>query len=302
MAFSAIKRAVMNARFHKANKHYKTDPVVGDRSYILREGMEPVEVLFYYPEKRENMPVFVQIHGGAWVGMDAVDDDAYCRRLSDELNALVVNVNYKRLYEKSFPYAQEEVVDTVKWLRANAPQLGIDENRIILSGGSAGGHLTAGAAILLARQGIAIAGQIMEVPFLDFTNTIPIDFPEGNKLYKLMFELYPPKLPLNSEVLSPAAYITDETLEKISPAVVIVCGRDPLHPQGEHYAKLLDKHGKLVELKKYENGYHGFGTDKAEEKPEQDKLREDCFRYKAEKARQLYKMSEETKHDKTENV
>ncbi len=49
MAFTAIKRAVMNARFHKINKHYKTDPVVGDRSYIQREGKEPVEVLFYYP-------------------------------------------------------------------------------------------------------------------------------------------------------------------------------------------------------------------------------------------------------------
>ena len=82
MAFTAIKRAVMNARFHKINKHYKTDPVVGDRSYIQREGKEPVEVLFYYPEKRENMPVFVQIHGGAWVGLDAVDDDRYCQRLS----------------------------------------------------------------------------------------------------------------------------------------------------------------------------------------------------------------------------
>ena len=145
MAFTAIKRAVMNARFHKVNKHYKTDPVVGDRSYIQREGKEPVEVLFYYPEKRENMPVFVQIHGGAWVGLDAVDDDRYCKRLSEALGAFVVNVNYKRLYDKSFPYPQEEVVDTVKWLKAHAKQLGIDPDRIILSGGSAGGHLTSRA-------------------------------------------------------------------------------------------------------------------------------------------------------------
>ena len=176
-----------------------------------------------------------------------------------------------------------------------AKQLGIDPDRIILSGGSAGGHLTAGSAILLAQQGIQVAGQIMEVPFLDFTHTIPIDFPEGDKLYKMMFELYPPKLPLDSEVLSPAAKITEETLEKLSPAVVIVCGRDPLHPQGEHYAELLKQ-------QMYEDGYHGFGTDKAEEKPEQDKLREDCFRYKVEKARQLYAMSGRENHGKAENA
>ena len=46
MAFTAIKRAVMNARFHKVNRHYKTDPVIGDRSYIQRDGKEPVEVLW----------------------------------------------------------------------------------------------------------------------------------------------------------------------------------------------------------------------------------------------------------------
>ncbi len=54
---------------------------------------------------------------------------------------------------------------------------------------------------------------------------------------------------------------------------------------------MLKAHGKLVELKKYQDGYHGFGTDKAEEKPEQDKFREDCFRFKVEKAKQLYQMS-----------
>ena len=142
----------------------------------------------------------------------------------------------------------------------------------------------------------------MEVPFLDFTHTIPIDFPEGDKLYQMMFELYPPKLSLDSEVLSPAAKITDETLAKLSPAVVIVCGRDPLHPQGEHYAKLLKQHGKLLNLKMYKDGYHGFGTDKAEEKPEQDKLREDCFRYKVEMAKQLFAMSGEKNYGKTENI
>ncbi|MBR2812550.1 MAG: alpha/beta hydrolase fold domain-containing protein, partial [Solobacterium sp.] len=172
----------------------------------------------------------------------------------------------------------------------HAEQLGIDPDRIVLSGGSAGGHLTAGAAIMLAKEDIQIAGQIMEVPFLDFTGSIPIDFPEGNKLYDMMFALYPPEIPLDSEVLSPAAKISEETLEKLSPAVVIVCGKDPLHPQGEHYAQLLREHGKLVDLKKYEDGYHGFGTDKAEEMPLQNRLREDCFRYKTDMARRLYGM------------
>ncbi len=48
---TTIKRAVFNARFHRVNRHYATDPVVGQRAKIEREGKEAVEVLFYYPEK-----------------------------------------------------------------------------------------------------------------------------------------------------------------------------------------------------------------------------------------------------------
>ena len=291
MAFSKIKRAVIKASLKKANKHYKTDAVIGERASITRNGKDPVDVIFYYPKDRENMPVFVQIHGGGWVGMDAVDDDRYCYRLARELNAFVVNVNYKRLYEQGFPYPQEEIVDTVKWLLTNAVQLSIDPNKIILSGGSAGGHITAGASILLAQQNINIAGQLMEVPFLDFTGIIKINFPEENKVLKLLFDICPSKIPIDSQVLSPAVKATDETISKLAPAVIIVCGKDPLRPHGEYYAKRLKEHGKLVDLKVYQNGYHGFGTDKAEEKPAQDKLREDCFWYKVKQAKNLFMIS-----------
>ena len=68
------------------------------------------------------------------------------------------------------------------------------------------------------------------------------------------------------------------------------------------YAKTLGVRCLYEPQGAYFNGYHGFGTDKAEEKPEQDRLREDCFRYKVEKAKALYAMSGEENHGKAENV
>lgn len=103
----------------------------------------------------------------------------------------------------------------------------------------------------------------------------------------------PPKVPIDSELISPAARIKDETIKMLSPAVIIVCGKDPLHPQGEHYAALLKKHGKLHDIIKYENGYHGFGTEREDEKEEQDHLREECFEYKVNKTLELYKLSKQ---------
>ena len=157
----------INCKLQK--RKYAKMPAIGQRTQIKRSGKPPVNVILHPPKNQSGKaPVFVQIHGGAWVGLDAVMDEEYCQRICDELGAYVVNINYKKLNEKPFPYQQTEVVDTVKWLIANAEKLNIDPNRIVISGGSAGGHITAGAAIMLAEEGIQIAGQIMEVPFLDF--------------------------------------------------------------------------------------------------------------------------------------
>ncbi len=288
---NGITRLVMNRRFHKANAHYKNERTIGERTLVKRDGKEPVEILLYYPKEAENMPVFVQVHGGAWVGLDAVDDDVYCSRLSETLQALVVNVNYKRLYEKSFPYPQEETADVIKWLIKNREILQIDPDRIVISGGSAGGHISAGTAIMLAQEGIRIAGQILEVPALDLSGTIDIGEAEVMKLTQKLLELYPPAVPVKSEILSPAVCVTDETLRTLCPAAIIVCGRDPLRATGEAYAKRLEKAGKLLDLKCYEKGYHGFGTVKAEEMVEQHLLREDCFIYKVQRAKEMYRMS-----------
>ena len=288
MAFTAVKRLAMNHKFHRINKHYKTDPVVGERAMIQRSGKDPVEVLFYYPRTRTNMPVFVEIHGGAWIGLDAVDDDKYCRRLADELDAFVVNVNYKRLYERPFPYQQEEAADVVRWLLDNAGQLGIDPERIVISGGSAGGHIAAGVAVMLEKSGIKVAGQLLEVPFLDFTEVEKVRMESAKNLLKTLFALYPSKIPLDSDMISPGTRTSDEQLKRLAPAVIIVCGRCPLHEQGQEYAERLRRAGTLVDIKMYENGYHGFGTEKAEEMPEQYYLREDCFWYKVAQTRNLF--------------
>lgn len=290
MAFLFAARAAARRRFRKANCHYDSDPVVGERAEIFREDLAPIKALFYYPASHEEkLPVFVQVHGGAWVGLDAVVDDRYCQRLADELGAFVVNVNYRRLYDEPFPYAQTEVADTVRWLKEHAEELGIDPDRIVISGGSAGGHICAGAAIMCAHSGLELAGQILEVPFLDFTGQIPAGPDEIGRLADKLLACFSPKTPRDSEVMSPATCAKDSTLSIVAPACVIVCGRDPLKAQGECYADRLRKQSRLMGFRAYEEGYHGFGTENADELPAQHWLREECFAYKADMARAMFR-------------
>jgi acetyl esterase/lipase len=56
----------------------------------------------------------------------------------------------------------------VRWFIDNASDLNIDPNNIVVSGGSAGGHLAAASALMLHRQAVDLRASVLEVPFLDF--------------------------------------------------------------------------------------------------------------------------------------
>ncbi len=88
----------------------------------------------------------------------------------------------------------------------------------------------------------------------------------------------------------------DEVLKKVCPAVVIVCGRDILHEQGQAYAARLEALGVDTQLKMYENGTHGFGVDDSlpeDAKQAQPILREECYQYKKEMMQYLWNRAKE---------
>src|SRR5699024_2157089 len=58
------------------------------------------------------------------------------------------------------------------WMADNAADLGVDPQRIIVMGGSAGGGLSAGVALLARdRGGPHLAGQLLLCPMIDDRNT-----------------------------------------------------------------------------------------------------------------------------------
>ena len=60
---------------------------------------------------------------------------------------VVVSVNYHLSPKATFPDHLDDVKTTIAWVRAHADELGVDPDFIVLTGGSAGGHLVALAAL-----------------------------------------------------------------------------------------------------------------------------------------------------------
>ncbi|KAK4570455.1 hypothetical protein LTR86_002535 [Recurvomyces mirabilis] len=86
-------------------------------------------------------PVVINFHGGGFTIGTSTDDARWCGTVVDECNAVVIAVDYRRAPEHPFPTAVEDGVDAVLWVHEHAAELGIDREKIALSGFSSGGNM-----------------------------------------------------------------------------------------------------------------------------------------------------------------
>ena len=86
----------------------------------------------------------IDIHGGAWAGLDRTVGQAYDEALA-QAGLTVVAVDFRDGRQARHPAAVDDIVDAVAWARERA---GIDhDGRLALIGSSSGGHLALQVAI-----------------------------------------------------------------------------------------------------------------------------------------------------------
>lgn len=108
----------------------------------LAYGTTPVEGLDLYPAKRQNAPIHVFIHGGAW-RRGLAKDYAFQAETFVNAGAHYIAVDFNNVVETNgdlMPMA-DQVRRALAWIYKNAASFGGDPNRIFLSGHSSGGHL-----------------------------------------------------------------------------------------------------------------------------------------------------------------
>ncbi len=107
-------------------------------------GARPLRLDLYSPAgKPENgsaRPGLIFIHGGAWRSGKRGDYHYYGVKFA-QAGYVVATVEYRLIKEAPFPAAVRDVKCAVRWMRANAADLGVDPERLAAIGGSAGGHL-----------------------------------------------------------------------------------------------------------------------------------------------------------------
>ena len=85
-------------------------------------------------------PVVVQLHGGGWIRGDRPSGYGTFRALL-AAGMSVVTVQYRNAKDAPAPAALQDVRCAMAWVKANAKKYNFDANRVVMYGGSAGGHL-----------------------------------------------------------------------------------------------------------------------------------------------------------------
>src|SRR3954471_18842759 len=241
---------------------------IEDRTIAGATGDPDVLVRVYSPKVRtaDPVPAVLYIHGGGFFVGSIDTEHGGSARLAQELGVVVVSVEYRLAPEHPFPAGLEDCYAALQWLHAQADALGVDPARVAVTGGSAGGGLAAGLALLARdRGGPAICFQYLGIPELDDTLETPsmqrfADTPMWSRPQAVQsWQWYLGDAYGTDDVSPYAAPFRATNLAGLPPAYVSTMEFDPLRDEGIIYALRMLAAGVSVELHSFPGTFHGSG-------------------------------------------
>lgn len=128
------------------------------QTYIYKSSADgPIKADAYWTPRSNKQPVILWLHGGALVfgsrgQLPAAQAEKYVRA-----GFAVVAIDYRLGPEIKLPVVLEDVKDAYRWVREKGPGLwGIDANRVVVVGHSAGGYLSLLSGVIFEPRPQAI--------------------------------------------------------------------------------------------------------------------------------------------------
>lgn len=221
------------------------------RVYKTVEGYD-LKISIVYPDdykKGKKYPAVVFFFGGGWNGGQVGQFEQHCHYLAKK-GIISMTANYRvASRNNSTPFdAVEDAKSAVRWIRENAKILGVNKNKIVAAGGSAGGHLAACTAIITgfdaANENLKISSKPNAlVLFNPVINTMPEGF--GYK-----------RLGDKAESISPAHHVAPG----LPPTLIFHGTADTTVPYGNitDFQSKMEAAGNTCYVMPFEGQTHGF--------------------------------------------
>lgn len=208
------------------------------------------------------VPAVVYFHGGGWVTGSIEGFAAIARNLARFSGGAAFSVDYRLAPEHPFPAPLADCVAAARWVQDRAAELGVDPERIVLAGDSAGAHLALSVALALRDAGRDAAGVAAFYPCLDPACSTPSweSMGTGHFLTRERMRWYWQAL-LGRAAARPTPGMTPWLAEDFSglpPTWIMVAEHDPLRDEGEAFAHDLRDADVEVGFERRAGMLHGF--------------------------------------------
>lgn len=225
-----------------------------DRKVVYKTvGARKLELHLFEPRNTRagaKRPCFLAIHGGGWVA--GTPDVMYCVASHfAERGWLGISMQYRiarKDRDTTVFYCVQDVRSAMRYLRAHADELGIDANRIVAGGRSAGGHLAAAAALFDGLDEPGEETSVSCVPNACALYSAVLDTSEQGYGNELIGERW--------REVSPLLHVR----AGLPPTIVLHGMRDTTAPTAgaQAFAEAMKKAGNRCELILNQKGSHSY--------------------------------------------
>ncbi|WP_339709893.1 alpha/beta hydrolase [uncultured Kriegella sp.] len=215
-----------------------------DTTYLFLEVYKPPHF-----DTSKKYPALIFFFGGGWNGGSRSQFLEHAKYFSKR-GLVCFLADYRTASKnKTTPFAAlEDANSAMRFVRKSAKKFGVDPDKIIASGGSAGGHLAAATALTKEYNAPTDDLSIDCIPNALVLFNPVIDNGPGGYGYERIGNAYKSFSPLHN-------------IEKGAPPTIVFLGtEDALIPvvTAQYYQTVMEKVGSTCKLELYEGQSHGF--------------------------------------------
>src|SRR5271165_2829891 len=247
---------------------------VSEHQVVSAPDGNTINIRFIRPDTAETLPCVYYIHGGGMQTLSCYDGNyrAWGRIIAAQ-GVAVAMVDFRNAVRASsvpevapFPAGLNDCVSGLKWVHANAEQLGIDPGRVIVAGESGGGNLTLATGLKLKRDGDIglIKGLYALCPYIAGRWPTP-ESPSSTENNGILLDLHNNRGAMGYgiealEARDPLAwpgFAAPEDVQGLPAVVISVNECDPLRDEGINFYRLLLRSGVPARCRQVMGTMHG---------------------------------------------
>ncbi|MGB5499158.1 MAG: alpha/beta hydrolase [Maribacter sp.] len=194
-------------------------------------------------------PAMVFFFGGGWKGGDRSHFFKHAKYFSKRgMVCILADYRTENNYKTSPFESVKDAKSVIRFVKKNASKFNVDPDKIIASGGSAGGHLAATTALITNYNEDTDDLTISCIPNALVLFNPVIDNGPGGYGYERIGDAYKDFSPLHN------------IMDGAPPTIIFLGTNDDLIPieTAMYYKKVMEKIGSKCELRLYEGEGHGF--------------------------------------------